>query len=225
MIILEHITGKITETAEATRNGIPVGKVSGLITTFVPSRPFDSRNLPKRFESTAFENTLQTHRERGDRPIRLLHEHTELIGGFPIEGVHTTSEGLFGTGEINLNTQLGRETFALAQQGVLTDLSMGYAVTKHHNEKSDLVADEIEIFEASITSEPANQGAKITSLENLSPRDLREALARTGLFSRAMCKELTHKALQIEQVAEVVDAEPMTKEELVARIHELTKNI
>ena len=85
--ITEHATGKILETNTATRNGIPVGKVTGLITTFVPDRPFDSRNLPARFERTAFQKTIENQIERGNRPIRLLSEHTDLIGGFPIDQV------------------------------------------------------------------------------------------------------------------------------------------
>ena len=42
------------------------------------------------------------------------------------------------------STQLGAETFALAQQGVLTDFSMGYNVVSEHLDNGDRIADSIE---------------------------------------------------------------------------------
>ena len=197
-MLIEHISGHIVETQEATRNGQPVGRVSGLLTTFVPDRPVDSRNLPKRFERTAFDATLAEHKARGDRPVRLLLEHTELIGGFPLEMISLNNDGLHATGEINLNTQIGRETFALASQKVLTDFSIGYSITSEHEEKGDRIADSVDLFEASIVSEPANQSAKITSLESLTPRELERALLATGRFTRSLAKELAIKLLHVE---------------------------
>jgi HK97 family phage prohead protease len=205
----EHATGRILEANEATRDGVKVGKVTGLITTFTPERPFDSRNLPRRFEQNAFAETIKNHRERGNRPIRMMLEHVDLIGGFPIDSVSVNSEGLFGTGEINLETQLGQETFALAKQGILTDFSMAYTVTKEHEEGGNRIADSVDIFEASIVAEPANQGAKIASLESLTPRDLERALIATGRFTRATAHELASKLIDCElaEVEEEVEKE------------------
>jgi HK97 family phage prohead protease len=203
MIIVEHVTGRIDETQEATRNGQPVGRVSGLLTTFKPDRPFDSRALPERFESGAFEETLKTHRERNNRPIRMLLEHDPraLLGGFPIDMVNTNSEGLHATGEINLNTQLGQETFALAQQGVLSDFSISYTVTESHDDNGSLIADSIELFEASIVGEPANQGARITSLESLTTRELEHILMGTHKFTRTMARAVAAQILEVEEAA------------------------
>jgi HK97 family phage prohead protease len=217
----EYSHGRILEANEGTRDGVKVGKVTGLITTFVPDRPMDSRNLPRRFEKNAFEETLRNHRERGNRPIRMLFEHVDLIGGFPIDSVMVNSEGLFGTGEINLETQLGQETFALAKQGVLTDFSMAYTVTQEHEDGGDRIADSVDIFEASITAEPANQGAKIASLESLTPRDLERALIATGRFTRAAACELASKLLaqELEEVDEEV--EESTETSIISLIREL----
>jgi HK97 family phage prohead protease len=201
-MILETTTGKITEATEFERNGVPVGRVSGLITTFVPDRPFESRLLPVRFERTAFDQSIKTHRERGNRPIRLKNEHMKLIGGFPIDMVSVNSDGLFGVGEINLQTQEGAETFSLAKQGVLTDLSMGYTVTESHDEDGSKVADSVNIFEASVVEEPANQGARITSLESLTSRDLEKILLQTGHFTRTMARALSVQILECEEAVE-----------------------
>ena len=189
-MIIEY-SGKVVDCQEAAdRNGVPVGRVSGLLTTFVPNRPFDSRALPARFERDAFDATIANHKERGNRPIRFLHEHMDLIGGFPIDMVVVNNDGLFATGEINLETQLGRETFSLAKQGILSDFSIGYSVTSEHTEDNQLIADSIELFEASIVEEPANQGAKVTSLESLTGRELEKILMGTGRFNRTTAKEL-----------------------------------
>jgi len=220
-MILESTTGKILEVNETTRNGVKVGKVSGLITTFEPNRPFDSRNLPKRFERTAFQATLETHRDRGNRPVKLKLEHVELIGGFPLDGIHVNSDGLFGTGEINLETQVGQETFALAKQGVLTDFSIGYDVTSEHTEGGDRIADSIELFEASIVSEPANQDAKITSLESLSVRELEHLLIATGRFSRSAARELASRISAVQED----DEEQEARQELISNMKEFMDSL
>lgn len=189
-MIIQNGLGKIVDCREAAnRNDVPVGKVAGLLTTFEPFRPFDNRRLPVRFEKTAFDATLATHKARGDRPVRLLFEHADLIGGFPLADIKVTNEGLFAVGEINLETQLGQETFSLAKQGILSDFSIGYTVTSEHTEDGDLIADSVDLFEASIVEEPANQGAKISSLESLTTRELEKLLYSTGEISRSVAIE------------------------------------
>jgi HK97 family phage prohead protease len=200
-MIIQNGSGRIMECLEAAnRNGVPVGKVTGLLTTFVPNRPFDNRRLPVRFEKNAFDATLATHKARGDRPVRLNHEHRTLIGGFPLADIKVTNEGLLATGEINLETQLGQETFSLAKQGVLSDFSIGYNVTSEHIEEGDLIADSIDLFEASIVEEPANQGAKISSLESLTTRELEKILLSTGCVSRSMAIETAAKIIAVGHI-------------------------
>ncbi len=187
--------GYVTEARTTTNGGVEVGSLTGLATTYIPERPFDSRNLPKRFEKTAFDKTIEAHKARNDRPIRILREHVsgDLIGGAPISEVHAGEQGLEFRAEINLQTQLGRESYALAEQGVLSDISMGYSVPNHTVESSgDIVATEVNIFEFSLVGEPANHGAQITSLESLTPRSLEKALIRGG-FSRSQAKEFVSK--------------------------------
>ena len=64
-------------------------------------------------ESGAFDDTLRDHMER-NRPIRMLWQHNtnELIGGFPASKARTDEKGLFVEGEINLDTQRGKEAYA-----------------------------------------------------------------------------------------------------------------
>jgi len=223
-MIIEYAAGRIEEAKEATMNGVKVGLVTGYITTFAPNRPTDSRDLPQ-FSEAAFEATIKNHTDRGDRPIRMFSEHSEQIGGFPINTVGTDSVGLIGTGNVNLETQLGREKFALARQGVLSDLSMAYTVKQEHKESDTRFADEVEIFEASLVAEPANQGAKITSLESLTPRDLEKILMMTRRESgltRAMCKELASKLSEYEVEIETEKAE---QDSLISGVEALIKKL
>ena len=44
-----------------------------------------------------------------------------VIGGFPVETLREDGTGLFGVGEVNLDTQAGREVYSMARQGVLRD--------------------------------------------------------------------------------------------------------
>jgi HK97 family phage prohead protease len=223
-MIIEYAAGKIEEAKEATMNGVKVGKVTGYITTFNPQRPTDTRDLPK-FSEKAFEATIADHIRRDNRPVRMYSEHETLMGGFPVDTLHTDSVGLIGTGNVNLETQLGQEKFALARQGVLSDLSMAYTVTTEHKESDERIADSVDIYETSLVSEPANQGARIVSLESVTPRDLERILMlsrRESGLSRAMCKEL---ASRLSEHAIEIEQEKFEQDALISSIERLTKSL
>jgi hypothetical protein len=83
----------------------------------------------------------------------------------------------------------------------------------------------VDIYETSLVSEPANQGARIVSLESVTPRDLERILMlsrRESGLSRAMCKELASRlsehALEIEQ-------EKFEQDALISGIESLTKRL
>lgn len=132
----------------------------------------------------AFDKTLADHVKR-KRQIRMLWQHNshELIGGYPPEKAYIDSNGLFVEGEINLETQRGREAYALAKQGVLCDFSIGYMV--HESEYQTLKGEpirlikELELFEVSPVGEPMNPKAQITDVKSfvafhdlpIAPRD------------------------------------------------------
>lgn len=119
----------------------------------------------------AFDKTLADHVKR-KRQIRMLWQHNshELIGGYPPEKAYIDSNGLFVEGEINLETQRGREAYALAKQGVLCDFSIGYMV--HESEYQTLKGEsirlikELELFEVSPVGEPMNPKAQITDVKS-----------------------------------------------------------
>lgn len=162
---------KQTDTKENVRNGVPVGIIEGLASTYEQDRG-DDIIVPG-----AFASTLNRHAAEG-RPVRMLlqHQNGELIGGFPIEYAKETPDGLFVRGEINLEVQRGREAYALAKQDVLTDMSIGFSIPSRDSvdyvREGDRVIrmiKEVELWEISLVSEPMNPGAKVVSVKSATP--------------------------------------------------------
>lgn len=162
----KQVGGNVVEVKEIERQGVKIGVVKGYIATWDLDR--GSWGMQDRFVKGAFAESLERHR-RDNRPIRLKDHHSRTVGGFPIETVLEDEIGLFGVGEINLEVQQGREAFALAKQGVLSDFSIGFSSLE------DTVTDDIrtihkaEVWEGSIVDEPMNPKAKITEVKAAVP--------------------------------------------------------
>jgi len=177
--------GKVTETKEHTRNGVPVGIVAGHIGTWDLDRG-DWSGVKDQFVKGAFTESIERH-QKTNRPIRLKDHHGATIGGFPIDTVKQDDVGLYGVGEINLDTQAGREIFALAKQGVLSDFSIGWS-----KGEGSTVADGVrtipkaEVWEGSIVDEPMNPHANILTVKTASFDDFEEIDIR-GLEKALKC--------------------------------------
>jgi HK97 family phage prohead protease len=163
--------GAIREVKQATRNGVHVGLVTGYLATWDVDTGKGSMSfgVPDRFERGAFTDSIRNHVERGNRQVRLKDHHGRTVGGFPIETLKEDSVGLFGVGEVNLETQQGREAHSLARQDVLTDFSVGFSVVDEEIEDGVRVIKEAILWEASIVDEPANQNARILEVKTGTP--------------------------------------------------------
>lgn len=160
---MKHVTfGNVVEVKQEDRNGVPVGIVAGYIATWDVDRGAD------RFVKGAFAESIEDLRQKG-RPIRLKDHHDRTIGGFPIGQVREDDRGLFGVGEINLDVQQGKEAFALAKQGVLSDFSIGYSVIQDNLEGNIRVISKALIWEGSIVDEPMNPQANIIEVKSVVP--------------------------------------------------------
>jgi len=119
----------------------------------------------------AFTQSIKRHKSN-NRKIRMYFQHDRMsvIGGWPINLVRDDSKGLYVEGEINLGVQKGMETYLLAKQGVIQDLSIGYSILEEANNKyggSDLK--ELELWEVSPVSEPMNDQANILEVKGATP--------------------------------------------------------
>lgn len=164
--------GYVVETKEEQRNGEPVGLVSGYMATWDLDR--GSFGVRDRFVKGAFLESLNDHRLNRNRQVRFKDNHGEVVGGFPISGVHEDEVGLFGTAEINLKHRRGGSLFSLIKQGVIVDFSVGFAAIDFNTETED--EDEVRnitkarLFEASAVGEPMNPKAIITDVKSLGER-------------------------------------------------------
>lgn len=189
--------GRVVETKESERNGVPVGIVAGYISTWTPDTG-GIFGVPDQFVPGAWAESLAEHRARGNRQVRLKDMHGRTIGGFPIETVREDDRGLFGVGEINLVSQLGREAFSLARQGVLTDFSVGFSAVDDTVEGGLRLIRKAILWEGSIVDEPANQAARITEVKKINidkanemtAREIEEVLISTGAFSKTAARML-----------------------------------
>lgn len=117
----------------------------------------------------AFTKSLARYAELG-RPIKMFYQHDgkEILGGFPIQDVKDTSEGLMVLGEICEEVQRGREVAALMKQGVLTDMSIGYTVNDHSYDGEVRELKDLDLWEISVVGEPMNEKARIFSVKAVS---------------------------------------------------------
>jgi HK97 family phage prohead protease len=159
---VKYAGGSVVECKESTRNGVPIGIIEGYIATW----DVDEGYLPDRFHKGCFEQSLREHRARGDRQVRFKDHHGRTVGGFPIDTMVEDDVGLKGSGEINLDTQQGREAYSLAKQGVLVDFSVGFSA---HDKETIQGIREIyraTIWEGSIVDEPMNPAARVTAVKS-----------------------------------------------------------
>lgn len=109
----------------------------------------------------AFKKTIQ---ERGNQ-VKVLWQHMDPIG----KAIHMEedSKGLYVEAYIS-NTTLGNDALALAQDGVIDKLSIGYEVIKDDydaGQKARLLK-ELKLHEFSMVTFPANDQAAITGVKS-----------------------------------------------------------
>lgn len=193
---VKFLSGRVLEVKQEDRNGIPIGIIKGHAATFDIDRGND------RFVKGAFIESIQELRQN-NRPVRMLFQHRGdlLIGGFPIESVREDEKGLAVIGEINLEVQEGREAFALAKQGILTDFSIGFSVVEDAMEDGIRIIKKAIIWEFSLVSEPMNPKAVVTEVKTLTVdevkalhvKELEKVLRESGNLSKQAAKYLVSK--------------------------------
>ena len=139
----------------------------------------------------AFKRTLAEAKASGNMPA-LLWQHipSQPIGVW--EDMAEVSRGLKVTGRLVLETQKGAEAHALLKAGALNGLSIGFnTVTSEMNDKKRIrTLTDVDLWEVSIVTFPANGKARITQVKN-SPENIRdfEAFLRDeGRYSHRTAK-------------------------------------
>ena len=164
----KKVSFNITECKQTDENGNKIGTIKGFASTF---GNIDRTN--DIIDKGAFDKTIHVFKESG-RPIRMLFNHKNQdfpIGGFPPNLITITEKGLEVVGKVDTNTSRGHDAFSLAKNGFLSDFSIGFSIPAGKTEIKDgnRIIKEIDLWEISLVSEPANTEAQVTQVKAVVP--------------------------------------------------------
>lgn len=113
-------------------------------------------------ERRAFNRTVKN---RGGEPIPVLWQHQTDM---PVGAGHLSIDevGLNIKGQFLLTTRAGRDAYEYAKAGVVKGLSIGYRSVADTYEAGRRVLKEIELYEVSLATIPANPLAQLTAVKS-----------------------------------------------------------
>jgi uncharacterized protein len=115
----------------------------------------------------AFITSLKAHKDAGTMPAMLWqHEADEPLGCW--DEMIEDSKGLKVKGRINLETTLGKETHSNLKFGAINGLSIGFVskLWSYDQETEIRTLTEIDLWEVSLVTFPANTKARITTVKS-----------------------------------------------------------
>jgi phage head maturation protease len=101
--------------------------------------------------------------------------------------------GLYMKGRIAIKSTKGRDAYELVKAGAIDGLSIGYVTKDYEMEGGARLLKEVDLFETSLVTMPANAAAMVTSVKNADVRDI-EAAFRQMSFSRSEAKAMASAA-------------------------------
>lgn len=148
----------------------------------------------------AFKRTLKEHRQKGRAPALLWqHDPSKPIGVY--DEMREDETGLFVKGHLS-DTQLGREAYALLKDGALSGLSIGFRTLKSKidDESGIRTLTELELWEVSLVTFPANDAARVTAVKadgTLPTEREFEHFLRDAGFTRDHAKAIISKGYRL----------------------------
>jgi HK97 family phage prohead protease len=117
-------------------------------------------------------------------PMLLHHDVKRPIGAW--KSWRETADGLHVTGALTLSTRDAQEAHALAKDGALTGLSIGWKPLKESTDSKGVrTVTEAELYEGSLVTIPMNDRARVTAIKSIgSARDIAELLQEAGISGR-----------------------------------------
>lgn len=139
----------------------------------------------------AFYNSLKQGGRNGNGIAMLWHHAPEFpVGVWDL--LEEDEHGLAVEGNIDKNVQpMGIPVFTMLQKGAVRGLSIGFRVVKSDQDETTGIRalKEIELWEISLVTFPANKRATVTSVKEIeaarTPRELEKALREAGLSNTA----------------------------------------
>lgn len=175
----------------------------------------------------AFKNTL------GKRKVKMLWQHNwdDVIGSFV--DLKEDDAGLYVKGRINLGVEKGKEAYALIKSGDMDGLSIGYStivseIDDSEEDKRCRRLKEIELYEISIVTMPANELSTIGNVKSLEEADSLkkvEDILRNNGFSQKESKLLISKVKQIYVSQREAEEAELKNQRDAEELRELLKSI
>lgn len=136
----------------------------------------------------AFEKSIAEHKSAGTMPAMLWQHRSDQPIGIWTE-MSEDEKGLTLKGRLALDTEKGKEAHALLKMGALNGLSIGFVSKQwaYDRETEIRTLTEIEIWECSVVTFPANSKARITgvkSTEEIATLKDAERVLRDSGFSK-----------------------------------------
>ena len=135
------------------RSSNDTGEFEGYITTWDSVDSYDST-----FIKGAFSRTIA---ERGSK-IKVFYNHTDLIGR--VIDIREDDHGVFVRGQVNLESDRGKEVHSFMKDGTLEGLSFGFRTVRQTFSKGITEIREVKLFEFGPVIFPANDTAEITDV-------------------------------------------------------------
>lgn len=138
--------------------------------------------------------------------LLLQHNPSDVAGIWKV--AKEDKNGLYLEGELNLKVQKAREMYELLKQGALKGMSIGFnTVDSEYNNEGKRLIKEVNLWEVSLVTFPANVAAQINGVksnEPLSKREL-EAVLRDAGMSISQAKAFIaegYKAIDVQRDVE-----------------------
>jgi HK97 family phage prohead protease len=116
----------------------------------------------------AFAASLSAHKAAGTMPALLWqHRADEPIGVW--KAMDEDERGLAVRGQLAMDTVRGREAHSLLKMGALNGLSIGFYSKqwKYDTEQDVRTLTEVDLWETSLVTFPANQAARVTAVKSI----------------------------------------------------------
>jgi HK97 family phage prohead protease len=114
----------------------------------------------------AFAESLKEHASAGTMPALLWQHNTSEPIGVYLE-MREDERGLYVKGQLERETQRGKEAHALLKSGALNGLSIGYMPRKWEfdEETNIMTLQEVDLWECSLVTFPANSSARVSGFK------------------------------------------------------------
>lgn len=177
----------------------------------------------------AFDNSLEKrYRAKGRKGVPMLDQHDSRtpIGLWDLDSIKEDDIGLLVRGQINMKVQKGVENHALAEQGALSGLSIGYNTVDDAWDDSGMVRilKEVDLWEISMVTFPAGDSARIHSVKSIDDlptiREVERYLRDAG-HSKSESTRLIARICELKSRGEPADEDALAVKRIQAVIDAL----